>query len=149
MTLYVSRALSNVIRMADGPEPWSRYHNDLSHWVKHARPLLLGKIAIPAEIPAILSEGQYLAFAKDICWKAAQGFPATEVTIRESHQRDTFAKQQFLVWYQPPGVSRGLFLVVNDCGDFGELVTMFPPVEGRSYYDRQSGQVIHQIRQTA
>ena len=143
MTLYVSRALSNVIRMADGPKPWSRYHNDLWHWVKHARPLLSGKIAIPAEIPDIRSESQYVAFARDICWKAAQGFPGTEVTIRESRQRDTFAKQQFLVWYQPPGVSRGLFLVVNDCGDFGELVTMFPPREGRSYYDGQRGQVIH------
>ncbi len=142
MTLYRSQALSNVTRMAEGPdrEPWRKYQNGLWHWFKHARRLLAGKIAMAAKIPDIKSEEQYVALAGEICKRAAEGDAGTEVTIREGgHDID----KQFLIWYGPPGISRGLFLVVNDRGSFGELVTMFPPEDGRSYYEDQAGQPMH------
>jgi hypothetical protein len=138
MATYVSRALSNVSHMAPGPEVWSRYQNDLWHWFKHAHPLFAGKIAIPAEIPGIGSPQQYLAMAREICRKAVAGEAGTEITVRE-----TKGLREYLVWYEPSGYSRGLFLVVKDCGDHGELKTMFPPIDGRTYYEAQRGQALH------
>jgi hypothetical protein len=139
---YVSRTLLQIVRMADGPSPWNRYQNDLWHWIKHARPLLAGGVAIPAEMPDVLSEHDYLKLAQEICKRVADNDPASEVKIRETTRGDTLG-HEFLIWYHPPGAHQGLFLVIRDCGAFGELVTMFPPVEGRNYYDQQEGQPMH------
>jgi len=138
MAGYISRSLANVTQMAPGHAVWNREHNDLWHWFKHAQPLFVGKIAIPAEIPGVSSAQHYLALARAICQKAAWGEPGTEVTVRE-----TQGLIEYLVWYHPPGLARGLFLVVKDCGAYGELQTMFPPIEGRSYYEAQHGHTLH------
>lgn len=140
--VYKSRALQNVTRMAPGSRPWNRYQNDLWHWFKHARAMKSGKVAIPAEMGGVPSEGEYLRRAAEICRKAALGFPGIEVRVREYVKADMYGVH-YVIWYQPPGKQRGLFLVVKDCGSHGELVTMFPPTEGRSYFERQSAAPLH------
>jgi hypothetical protein len=140
MTGYVSRALQNVTCMAPGREAWSRYQNDLWHWFKHARGHVFGGVRVPPEIPGLPSEDRYLELAAEICRRAASGEPGTEVKIRERDALDGLAAIQFLVWFEPPGTRRGLFLVVNDRGDHGGLATMFPPIEGRACFDGQVGE---------
>ena len=140
--IYKVCALENVTRMSPGSKPWNRYQNDLWHWFKHARGIKSGKVRIPAEMSDVPSEGEYLRRAKEICRKAAMGFPGTEVRVREYIKADMFGLH-YLIWYQPPGAGRGLFLIVKDRGSHGELVTMFPPLDGRSYFERQTADSLH------
>ena len=113
--------------MGPEKEPWRKYQNDLWHWLKHARPFLAPQIVIPAEIPGIESESEYLALAREICKKAAKGDSGTQFYIR-------LKTGEFVVWYQPVCLTEGLFLVVRDLNSHGELVTMFPPEGGEDYY---------------
>ena len=149
MAILGSQALSNVTRMARGQQAWNRYDNDLWHWFKHAQPLIVaGKALVPAEIPGVRSEVEYLSLAREVCKRAANGHPGTEVKLRETGVDDSKTDggsfgQEYLVWYQPPGTARGLFLVVIDRGAHGELKTMFPPTDGYSYFQAQGGVTIH------
>jgi hypothetical protein len=142
MPLYTSRALSNVTSMAAGRAGWNLHSNDLWHWFKHASGLNIGRVAIPPEIRGIRDEQAYVAAAREICARAASGHPGTDVRIRETSQGDAIVRD-YLIWFDPPGSPRGLFLVIKDCGDHGEVETMFPPVEGRAYFEGQSGGVLH------
>jgi hypothetical protein len=139
--------------MADGTG-WKRYQNDLWHWFKHTQPFLAGGALIPAEMPGIASEDEYLGLARAIAKKAADGAPGTEVAIRAQRgpndrtaadiregKTDALLHTEYLVWYLPPGASRGVFLVVGDGGGFGELRTMFVPDTGRAYFLEQDGAV--------
>jgi hypothetical protein len=112
MPIYLSRALSNVTHMALGRDAWNRHSNDLWHWFKHASPLHIGKVSIPPEIAGMKNADQYIAAAREICRKAASGDPGTEIRIRESGQGD-LSTRDYLVWYQPPGLWHGLFLVIR------------------------------------
>lgn len=78
----------------------------------------------------------------EICRQAAAGQPGTEIRSREKTDGDAW-NRDYLIWYEPPGVSRGLFLVIKDCGEHGEVETMFPPTEGRAYFEQQAGSVLH------
>ena len=136
--MYVSRALGNVTCMAN-PMDWRRGHNDLWHWFKHAAPFVAGRALIRPEITGVGSPSEYIALARAICRKAADGDPSTDVRVRERHVYELLVTE-YLVWYDPGGGGQGLFLVVKDCGAFGELQTMFPPLDGRSYFDDQVAQ---------
>lgn len=135
--VYASRALRNVTGMAPGVESWRRYQNDLWHWFKHARSYNFPGLP-QVDMRPLPSEEAYVAAATAICRLAAEGAAGSEVRQREAI-RGSLLFQQYLVWYQPPGARRGLFLVVNDCHDHGELVTMFSPDDGRAYFDSQEG----------
>jgi hypothetical protein len=128
--------------MAHGHETWNFHSNDLWHWFKHASPLHFGKVSIGPEMAGVKNEDQYVAAAREICRKAASGHPGTEIRARERRQGDSWS-HDYLIWYEPPGVLQGLFLVIKDCGEHGEVETMFPPVEGRAYFERQVGDVLH------
>jgi hypothetical protein len=69
------------------------------------------------------------------------GEPGCAVKRREQVRGDLVATD-YLVWFHPPGVLRGLFLVVNDRFDHGELETMFSPRDGRAYFDDQPGELL-------
>lgn len=136
--LYLSTALSSVTGMVPGSNPWDMYQNDLYHWFMHARPFLVQNKVIPAEIPGLSSPEDYLAIAKVACKQAAMGFSGTEVSIRE-----TANIIDYLIWYQPYQISQGLFIVVKDCGQFGLLRTMFPPIDGKLYFENQRKDTLH------
>ncbi len=142
MSLYSSRALSNVTHMAHGRQTWNLHSNELWHWFKHASALHTGNVAISPEIAGVKNEDHYVAMAREICRKAAAGQQGTEVRIREKPGGDVW-NRDYLIWYEPPGVSRGLFIVIKDCGEHGEVETMFPPIEGRAYFEQQGGDVLH------
>ena len=74
--------------------------------------------------------------------KGSDGLSRNEVRVREYVKADMFGIH-YLIWYQPPGAVRGLFLIVKDRGSHGELVTMFPPLDGRSYFERQTADYLH------
>ena len=139
MTTYTSISLSNVTCMAPGADTWNRYSNDLWHWVKHASGYLSRGVMRTPEIRGISSETRYVELAAQICRGAVSGASGTEVKVRERNVVDGVARIQYLVWFEAPGMRSGLFLVVTDCGDHGELETMFAPIEGKSYFDEQPG----------
>jgi hypothetical protein len=128
--------------MSEGHEPWSRYQNDLWHWFKHAQPFILGGMRRPAEMTGIKTEQEYVSLASAICRAAANGVPGTEVRLRTKVYSDRLV-QQYIVWCESSSQPRSLFIVVNDCGSHGELVTMFPPEEGRAYFEREQAELIH------
>ena len=142
MAIYRLKALTNIQCMKQGSRPWNRYENDLWHWFKHARSVFMPGIHIPAEIPNLNSEHEYLNLARAICKMAAEGYPGTEVSIQELNRYEAMYTD-ILVWFQPPGRSRGLFIVVKDCGSYGELVTMYPPIDGRLHYEEKRKEIIH------
>jgi len=126
--------------MAD-PADWRNHHNDLWHWFKHAQPFIAGKALIPPEMLGIGSPEGYLSVAREICRKAVAGETGTSLRVRQRHALDVLVTE-YLVWYEPPGARHGIFLVVKDCGSYGELQTMFPPTEGRNYFDEQEGDLL-------
>jgi hypothetical protein len=142
MPIYLSKALSNVTHMARGHDAWNHYNNDLWHWFKHASPLHFGNVSIGPEIAGINNPDQYVSAAREICRQAAAGDTGTEIKTRDRPRGD-LAICDYLIWYKPPGVLQGLFLVIKDCGEHGEIETMFPPVEGKAYFERQAGEMPH------
>jgi len=137
---FESRALANLTSMAPGRYDWNRYSNDLWHWFKHAAPLIQnGKALTRPDISNVANPDQYLFIARDICRRIVAGDPAGAVKLREQARGDLVVRD-YLVWFHPPGMMRGLFLVIHDRGDHGELETMFTPADGRSYFDDQPGE---------
>ena len=142
MSLYASLALSNVTGMAPGHERWNERSNDFWHWFKHTQPLHSRGSVVPADTRGIRTEEQYVAVAREICRNAARGNPHAQVKVRQRTVGDRWITD-YLIWYHPPGVPQGLFIVVNDCGKHGEIETMFTPDDGRAYFDRQEGEYPH------
>lgn len=141
--VYVSRGLDSIHSMTAG---WARdaQWNRFWHWYKHAFPTILnGKIVKQAEMGRLPSDDAYLDLARDICRAAARGEEGTDVKVREVVREDSLFWHEWLIWYQPPGLRDGLFLVVKVVGTKGELKTMFPPEDGRAYFDRQEAAAVH------
>ena len=140
--VYVTRGLQNIQSMTIGRERDERW-NQFWHWIKHARPFMArGKVVRPAEIGGVPSEEAYLALAREICIAAARGENGTDIKVREVRREGGLFWVEWLIWYQPLGWQEGLFLVVKVLGSQGELKTMFPPEDGRAYFDDQAGETV-------
>ena len=72
-----------------------------------------------------------------LCKQAADCVSGTEVKVRDGDPL------QYLIWWCPSGVTKGLFLIVTSRGTHGELETMFAPHEGKDYFDDQEGEQIN------
>ena len=92
---------------------------------------------VPPDTPGIKSADHYLAVAREMCKQAAECVSGTEVKVRDGDPL------QYLIWWCPSGITKGLFLIVTSRGTHGELETMFAPHEGKDYFDDQEGEQIN------
>ena len=77
----------------------------------------------------IMSVDEYLAMAREIGRLAADGRVGTYIKERDNGE--------ILVYWEPAPKKRGLFMAVVPVGTRGEIKTLFPPEEGKNYFDDQ------------
>ena len=96
--------------------------NDVWHFVHHC-------LMPHTKMQGIMSVDQYLAMAREIGRRAADGAPGTYIKERDNGE--------ILIYWEPAPKKQGLFMAVVPLGTRGEIKTLFPPQEGKDYFDDQ------------
>ena len=85
------------------------------------------------DLQGIVSDEQYLDVARRVGKEAAHGLPGTHVERRGNNNLIVYASTAITRRYSS-NCDGGLFMVVQDAGGYGYLVTLFAPDNGISYF---------------
>src|SRR5215510_5732595 len=98
MQVFECPALSNLTHMAAGRELWRAHSNDLWHWFKHTKPLILNSEAITKpDLADVRTMGDYVSLARTVCRHVMAGDPGAAVKRRERVRTD-LVERDYLVW---------------------------------------------------
>jgi hypothetical protein len=112
--------LTNLIGFTRGADRFDS--NDVWHFVHHC-------LMPNASMPKVMTVDQYFKIGQEMGRRAAKGFPGTYIKERDNGE--------ILVYWEPAPGKKGLFMAVAPIGTRGEIKTLFPPDEGKRYFDDQ------------
>ena len=112
--------LRNLIGFTRGSDRFDA--NDVWHFVHHC-------LMPHSKMRGVMTVDQYLAMAREIGRRAADGLPGTYTKERDNGE--------ILVYWEPGPEKEGLFMAVAPIGTQGEIRSLFPPEDGKRYFDDQ------------